>query len=274
MPITFAAITHYLMTGESDTGLSIWNGRDFLESARKADAALREALIAAVLSRSIKLDDKHGAQISDLAALTRAKVEPMVTGLFPAVERPFIMSTLDRSVIFLLPENIESILRSMTWLGTAWTLANMYLLSFDAEPTSEEARDILGLSHETTCFLTVDYLVRDDERPLDDYLVHEAAHVFHNCRRTTVGLPETRTRQHLLNIKFRKRETFAYSCEAYSRILATCRSPADRLAAVEAHSTWVPPDDSVDPAEYHDILREAIGARNGWKRILQRCAPD
>jgi hypothetical protein len=32
-------------------------------------------------------------------------------------------------------------------------------------------------------------------------------------------------------------------------------------------------DDRVDIGEYLDILREAIASRNGWTRILKRCAP-
>jgi hypothetical protein len=35
----------------------------------------------------------------------------------------------------------------------------------------------------------------------------------------------------------------------------------------------MPPDERVDAVEYVDILREAVAARNGWKRILQRCSP-
>jgi len=31
-------------------------------------------------------------------------------------------------------------------------------------------------------------------------------------------------------------------------------------------------DASVNQDEYQDILREAVGARNGWKRILKRCS--
>ena len=43
--------------------------------------------------------------------------------------------------------------------------------------------------------------------------------------RRTVGLPETRQREWLLDIDFRKRETFAYACEAYSRILEPAPIP-------------------------------------------------
>jgi hypothetical protein len=34
-----------------------------------------------------------------------------------------------------------------------------------------------------------------------------------------------------------------------------------------------PPDERVDADEYFDILREAVAARNGWKRILARSSP-
>lgn len=31
-------------------------------------------------------------------------------------------------------------------------------------------------------------------------------------------------------------------------------------------------EDRVDVDEYLDILRDAVAARNGWKRILERCS--
>jgi hypothetical protein len=61
--------------------------------------------------------------------------------------------------------------------------------------------------------------LRRKESQFADFVVHEAAHVFHNCKRFTVGLPETRTKEFLLPIDSHQRETFAYACEVYSRIL-------------------------------------------------------
>lgn len=34
-----------------------------------------------------------------------------------------------------------------------------------------------------------------------------------------------------------------------------------------------PDVEDVDQAELIDIVAEAVDARNGWKRILQRCSP-
>jgi hypothetical protein len=105
-------------------------------------------------------------------------------------------------------------------------------------------------------------------------VVHEAAHIFHNCKRRTAGLAETRRREWLLDIEFRKRETFAYACETYSRIRELGQSPADRrrlLARLENEGPM--PPEAVDGDEYLEILGEAVAARNGWKKILSRCGP-
>ena len=102
--------------------------------------------------------------------------------------------------------------------------------------------------------------------------MHEAAHVFHNCKRATLGLRIIRGREWLLDIDYVKRETFAYCCEAYSRIIELGEKPSHRRMLVsEIEDAGRPPDDRVDEDEYVDILREAVAARNGWKRILERC---
>ena len=267
------AIKHYLQTGDHDAECRNWPGTDFLDCARKADSTLRDALLAAVRARGVKAQDRPGLPLDDVVSITRDKVAPMVTGLFPLAERRAVMATLETSVVFLTPDNIESVLRSCSWLRTTWSLANMYLVSYGAEPLSPEAQAIVGLSQETTCYLSVDYLADQEQDPCADYLVHEASHVFHNCKRQSVGLTQTRSREFLLNIDYSKRETFAYACEAYSRILTLGDTQAKRIDALQAHARKSAPDASVDQSEYIDILGEAVSARNGWKRILQRCAP-
>ena len=149
----------------------------------------------------------------------------------------------------------------------------MYLLQRGAKPFSPEAPSIVGLSQETSCYLNLDYLNEPGDDPFADYLVHEAAHVFHNCRRCTIGLPETRTRHALLDIQYAKRETFAYACEAYSRILTMSDSAKSRRDALALHAQGpLANEDILDRNEYLGILGEAVGVRNGWQRILQACA--
>ena len=131
----------------------------------------------------------------------------------------------------------------------------------------------MTLSEETTCHVSVEYF--DANNRFDDYVVHEAAHIFHNCKRETLGLNAIRHREWLLEIDFAKRETFAYACEAYSRILelGKTRSTRNRLLSELADGA-MPPDERVHGAEYVDILREAVAAGNGWKSIRERCSPS
>jgi hypothetical protein len=265
-------IDGYLRTGStSDPWHSAWPEDDFLERARHAHEDLRGALIREVRLRAAGRSHES-VPVGDTTELTRRKVTPMVRGLFPKSEQNEVLAVLERSVIFLTHSNIEQILYDQRWEGTAWNLANLYLLSLGAEALADEAPRLVGLSEETTCFVSPGYF--GNNGAFEDFVVHEAAHIFHNCKRATVGLPETRTREWLLDIEFRKRETFAYSCEAYACILESAASPTERRAlADEFASDCSIPEESVDATEVASIILEAAAARNGWKVILARCAP-
>jgi hypothetical protein len=265
-------VERYVRTGEHDNHLFLgWPGGNLGARGENGHAALSGALIAEVQRRMPHAEVPDALRGLDVEAFARTKLAPMVRGLFPHSEQGTVLDMLARSVVFLTPMNIEPILRGMRWPGTAWTLANLYLTSFGAEPLSSEAPHIVGLSEETNCYVSVEYFVGSGR--LEDFVVHEAAHVFHNCKRQTVGLPYTRRREWILDIAFGKRETFAYACEAYSRILELSKGPAERRALLAEVERKVPPTDQVDPVEYGEILLEAVAARNGWKRILGRCSP-
>src|SRR6266581_3334898 len=246
-------VQRYVRTGEHDNHSFLgWPGSNLFARAEHAHAALAEALVTEVRKRA-----------------PHAVVPPMVRGLFPRGEQQTVADVLARSLVFLTPDSLEPVLRRSRWLGTAWDLANLYLSSFQAELLSDEAPHILGLSEETSCYVSVEYFGR-----FADFVVHEAAHVFHNCKRRTIGLRSTPRREWILDIDFAKRETFAYACEAYSRILELGDGPAARRAMLsELEREPLPSADRVDGGEYVDVLREAVVRRNGWKRILARCAP-
>lgn len=263
-------IQHYLATGEHDPHHPGWNG-NLIEASRQASNALRTALLAEVERRSRGRRPAHLPRTLDLPRFTRTKVEPMVRGLFPAAEREAVLAVLERSVVFVTGGTLGPLLRGCSFLSTAWKLANLYLASVGAELLGEEAPEIVGLSEETQCFVSTEYFREGGDR-FADFILHETAHVFHNCKRRTVGLPESRRREWLLDVDFRKRETFAYACEVYGRILELGRRPADRHALLSEHLEGpLPPDDRVDEDDYRAALTEAVEARNGWKRILKRC---
>jgi hypothetical protein len=263
-----------LRTGDHDELFPAWPGKEMFEGARRGDAALRDALIAEVARRTPHATEPAELAHLDVVAFTRTKVGPMVRGLFPSREQETVLDVLSRAVVFLSPANIQTVLREERWLSTAWDLANLYLGSFGAPLLGPDAPEILGLAQETRCYVSVEYLRPSSDDRFADFIVHEAAHVFHNCKRRTMGLPHTWRREWPIELEFRKRETFAHACEAYSRILELGRTRTERLRLLDELARGpMPGHASVDHAEYLDILREATAARNGWKRILARCAP-
>jgi hypothetical protein len=263
-------IKHYLTTGKTDDLAIGWSG-DWITSERNRNREMKEALVAEVRRRAEGLLAPK-VPISDFHSFTRGKVAPMVNGLFPETERAKVLDMLEKSVVFLTADSIEDILLHSSWLHTAWSLANMYLLSIDAELFSKKAPRIVGLSEETNCYVSHEYFNEEDR--FADFVVHEAAHVFHNGKRAAVGLPETRKREFLLNIDFHERETFAYACEVYSRILELADNRKDRIKLVaEVEEEFQPSCGKVDLAKFRLAVATAAEAKNGWKKILDICAP-
>jgi hypothetical protein len=264
------AVQLFLRTGDYDPKFPDWPGNIIERETNGMDEML-QALVAEVKKRSIKSSPVSFP--ADLVAFSRKKVEPMVRGLFRRDEQEAVLAVLEKSVVFLSPANIEQELLGCTWPHSAWDLANLYLGSMSAPLLGPDAPKIVGLSEETTCYVSLAYFA--DADPFADFVVHEVAHIFHNCKRRTIGLAETRTREWLLDIKYQKRETFAYACEAYARILERAPKLRDRPAmAAEYASMARVSDERVDPVEVSDILAAAYVARNGWKVILGRCGPE
>ncbi|MDR3617215.1 MAG: hypothetical protein P4L53_26910 [Candidatus Obscuribacterales bacterium] len=266
------AIQAYLETGKTDSCYPAWGGSVFRGSQEGAKE-VREALVAAVKQKSAEAAARMVAAPMMKSEDVRDKLRPMINGLFPKTEREIVLEAIANDVVILTTENVEQILLSESCSSTAWHLANLYLASIGSKPLHEDASCALGMNVGTTSYVSMKYFTQTDK--FADYIVHEAAHAFHNCKRTLLGLRETRSREWLLNIDFGERETFAYACEVYSRILELGKSPAARIAlAQEAIVDFVPPDEKVDVAKFHAALEEASRTRNGWKRILQICSKN
>jgi len=264
-------VRRFIATGASDPLFSAWDGRDIMDRMERGNRELLAALVDEVRRRAGMTAMPGRLDGIDLAALTRRKVEPMVRGLFPKAEQDAVLALVERSVVVVTLDTLESAVAACADPGSAWDLANLFLGSVGAELLSKDAPQILGFSEGTTCFVSLDCFRHDE--PFTDVVVHEVAHVFHNCRRRMAGLTETRPREWLLDIDYRKRETFAYACEAYARILARAARAADRRALAGEFSGSAIADSRAEPAEVADLVREACSQRYGWKAILAHCRP-
>ena len=264
-------IARYFATGESDPLGKASPGNHTFERLTNHEHYLREALIQEVQRRERGRRLQYMPERFDPVTWTRRKVEPMIAGLFPAAEREFVLGVAERSIVFLTQEAAHQAIRKTPFLSSARTIANVYLHSLGAPTLGDEPRQIVGLNLERECYVSMDYFA--DKDPFADYVTHEVAHVFHNCKRETVGLPYSHSRGWLLEISFAQRETFAYACEAYGRILEQAGRKQRRHSLLTQYARGpAPSDDRVEPTELLDILAEAVDARNGWKRILARCS--
>jgi hypothetical protein len=262
-------VAHYLATGESDPLGGAFPGGSTIDCLTGYNNHLRTALHNEVQRRENGRQHHHVPPGLMSATWIRRKIQPMITGLFPATERQVMLAMAERSIFFLTRENTHRLIHETAYLHSAWTIANIYLHSLRV-PMLGDASQVVGLSEETKCYVSLEYFSERD--PLADYVVHEVAHIFHNCKRATLGLPHTRTKEWLLEVAFAKREIFAYACEAYCRILEQTHGAACRRAFLEQHTSNLNlTDDRINRTEWRDILAEAIQARNGWKRILGRC---
>ncbi len=183
-------ILQFLATGKFDPLFRGWPGQNTLDSIRRGTGALQTAIIEELRRREARVRPPsviaHGER--NLQELARAKLGPMVRGLFSRNEREPLLLLLERSVVFLTtPDEIEHQIQR-TSLDTAWKLANIYLGSINAEPLGQDFPHLVGYSEGTTPYVSLAYFVNDE--PFADFLVHEAAHVFHNAKRETVGLPQ------------------------------------------------------------------------------------
>lgn len=263
-----AAISRYLSGGDSDPECPAWPGWH-IDRHVLARSELRAALVAEVRRRvvgvvPIELPDTPFTS-------SQRRIELMVRGLFPAAEQEIVLTRLRSSVVLITHANIGALLESLTWDRTAWVIANMYLRSLGLETLGDDDSTPVGMSEETTCYVTPECLVEED--PFADFVVHEAAHIFHNCKRGTLGLQQTRAREWLLDIDFHQRETFAYACEAYSRVIDGAADRRERLQRAEAFARGHHfPVHAVDMPQVIDIVRAAAASRSGWKLILARCA--
>lgn len=272
-PVTIEdAIAEYLRTGDADPMHPEWSGANLFDRAQRAEDALTGALLSEVRSRAAGRGWGSSVEVPhDMKAYTRAKVEPMVRGLFARAEHDVILQLLERSTVLATDDTVEDVIRGCGWLSTGWKVANLYLASIGAEVLGDGEDVHVGMSEDLKAYVTPEYFERQE--PFVDFLVHECAHVLHDCKLERIGLRSTRSRERLVELEFRERETFAYSCEAFATI-APCRSAAKRVELAQELVAREPyPPDAVDVEKVEEIVSEAAPKRNGWKHILARCAP-
>jgi len=135
-------------------------------------------------------------------------------------------------VVFLTPENIAEVLEKVSFLSTDGIWLTCILRALGAVP-GRRGNQLEGLSEETTCFVSMRYFSQNDR--FADFIVHEAAtsSTTANVRRLVFLVHDTRV---AVGDRLPKRETFAYACEAYSRVLELSSSRGQRKALLDEYA--------------------------------------
>ena len=101
-------VQRFIATGASDPLFSAWEGRDALDRMTRGDRELLDALVDEARRRAGTAAIPGPLEGIDLAALTRRKVEPMVRGLFPKAEQDAVLALVERSVVVVTLDTLES----------------------------------------------------------------------------------------------------------------------------------------------------------------------
>lgn len=265
-------IARYLNTGESDS-CPLGYADNAIQSMACHKRLLLQALCTEVKRRARGLPKPFHSKTLNLMPSTQYALHRMIAGLFPKAEREIVRTVVDRSIVFLSADVVYQAINAVSFLHTAWIIANVYLESINGKPFAPRAEVPVGFNEEMICYVSTRHF--ETKNPFANYVVHEAAHIFHNCKRNSLRLPYSKKKEWLLDIDFRKRETFAYGCEFYGCIHYQTKSSKDRRLKLGAFASQLQIVDArVDQTELLDILSEAVGKRNGWKIILKRCSPS
>jgi hypothetical protein len=110
------AIDRYLRSGECEHDHPEWPGQNILEKATRGHDDLLDALVKEVQRRAAGREHTPVPTDLDLVSWTRRKLTPMVEGFFPRAERDAVLALLERSVVFITTDRIESVLLRQSWL--------------------------------------------------------------------------------------------------------------------------------------------------------------
>lgn len=246
------AVERFLATGEHDPRFPGFAG-DIVARRREATVLLKDVLRRVVGWRAGRA--RSAARLPpDAAAQVRARVEPLVRGVLGAEGAPLVEPLVAR-VVVVTPAAFGALVEDVP-LRTAWDLANLLLDDLGAPPLADDAPSLDGLCAAGRAWVAPSALAR----AFPDVVAHEAAHLLHHVRRADLGLPGAGV---LLAIPPRRRETFAYACEAWAAIARGDATLARaRAVLADTHHS----DGRVDRHALHALLTRASEG-GGWAVI-------
>lgn len=257
------AVDQFLATGEHDKQFRAWSGN---AAQRKAtgEAKLSRILGRIVAWRARGAPIRQGPVPPDLKGQVRSRVAPMVRGLLPRSAEA-VLAELPQRVEVVTVQRFNQQVKGLP-LGVQWSLANLVLDDLGAPPLTDDVPQIDGLCAEGRAWVLPGAF--GAVQPFGDVVVHEVAHLLHSISPAALGVGSGK--RPLMRVTRAHRETFAYTCEAWSCVLrdhGDGRSLAESLQGFREGA--LPPDSRVDRGRLVAVLEAAVeaGVDEGWRCI-------
>jgi hypothetical protein len=193
-------------------------------------------------------------------------ITPLVESLFEKQYQKTIMKHLINSVVVLHKDNVYEELKGH-FEGDIIPIISIYLSSFSTEELPKIFDvNIVGKSIGTKCYVSYKYY--ENNQSIEDFIIHEIAHFFHNSKYECIGIKEIED-QFLLDIEYYKREIFAYSIEFYSKIKYLIQKGQNEKELLHEFEKLDIPNEESKIIKI--LVKEALKKRDGWQYIYQEC---
>jgi hypothetical protein len=262
-------IERFLRTGE-ETWEGAGSGR-FSLAQFKEDEAYSRATKAALRNLLDFLADllPTEAQANPLVSpdTIRQRIEPMVSGLVQADWRDIALREITaRTFILNLPGTrmaVESELATC-FMGSAWRVLWSLFEDYGLKPDDIN----VGCDGLAGDYAHVRWSAYQTDDPYSDVVVHEAAHMLHYLKPSHYEFHVRRGQERFVDIEFHHRELFAYTCEAYSRVVLR-GDRKSRIAFAEKMPDAAFSFPRTEIKEVAALVLSAARARNGWRLIRE-----
>lgn len=266
-----ARVERFLKTGNdklhSRAGYSLKRIAEEQEHSSRCKAALLD--LFDTLSQQLPSTAVNAPAVTP--EMIRERVKPMVTGLVPEDWRETALRELGNRVFVLNAAGARKAIEAeltTSWLHEAWNVFWLFFNDHDLRPEAVRRPVFEGITAGTFAHISRSAYEREDGT--SDVIVHEAAHLLHYLKPENYGLTVKRGQERFLDVRFIDRELFAYTCEAYTRLLEKGRGPALRSAEKIWEICGHYPPEKYLVKEIAALLLKAAKARNGWKVIKER----
>ena len=267
--LSVPVLERFLRTGD-ETWDGAGSGRFTLAQFKEDEAYTRAAkaglrTLLHLLASLLPAEAQSAPQVAP--DMIRRRIEPMVKGLVQDDWQEIALREVVARTFILNFQGAKAAIDaelSTCFMGSAWRILWALFGDHGLKPEDVE----VGCDGLAGDFAHVRWSAYETNDPYSDVVVHEGAHMLHYLKPSHYGLHVRRGQERFVDTEFCHRELFAYSCEAYSRVvLHGERKSRVAFADKMQQEAFSFPRGQIE--EVAALVLEAARARNGWRVIRE-----